>query len=121
MQAMHGAKAKNDNIDSQMIAVLLRGGMLPQSYVSPAAMRATRDLFRRWRHLRRQRAEWLTHLQHTHSTENLPEIGKKIAYKANRDGVAERCTDPAGHKSLEDDLALLAHDDRLHRDMALTL
>jgi Transposase len=33
MKAIHGGKAKNDKIDSQKIAVLLRGGMLPQAYV----------------------------------------------------------------------------------------
>src|SRR5262245_6746287 len=47
MQALHGGKAKNDQIDSQKIAVLLRGGMLPQASVSPAALRAPRDLLRR--------------------------------------------------------------------------
>ena len=31
MQAMHGGKAKNDKIDSPKIAVLLRGGLLPQA------------------------------------------------------------------------------------------
>jgi transposase len=44
MKAIHGGKAKNDKIDAQKIAVLLRGGMLPQAYVYPAEMRATRDL-----------------------------------------------------------------------------
>jgi transposase len=29
MKASHGGKAKNDQIDAQKIAVLLRGGMLP--------------------------------------------------------------------------------------------
>ena len=47
MKAIHGGKAKNDRIDSHKIAVLLRGGMLPQAYVYPAAMRSTRDLIRR--------------------------------------------------------------------------
>jgi transposase len=31
MKAIHGGKAKNDRIDAQKIAVLLRGGMLPQA------------------------------------------------------------------------------------------
>ena len=31
MKAIHGGKAKNDKSDSQKIAVLLRGGMLPQA------------------------------------------------------------------------------------------
>ena len=31
MKAIHGGKAKNDTIDSQNIAALLRGGLLPQA------------------------------------------------------------------------------------------
>jgi hypothetical protein len=33
MQAIHGGKAQNDKSDSQKIAALLRGGMLPQASV----------------------------------------------------------------------------------------
>ena len=86
MKAIHGGKAKNDQIDSQKIAALLRGGMLPQAYVYPARMRATRDLLWRRIHLMRKRAELLAHVQNTHSQYNLPDIGKKIAYQANREG-----------------------------------
>src|SRR4051812_40675042 len=39
MKAIHGGKAKNDKRDAQKIAVLLRGGMLPQAYVYPAERR----------------------------------------------------------------------------------
>jgi len=35
MKAIHGGKAQNDKIDSHKIAILLRGGMLPQAYVYP--------------------------------------------------------------------------------------
>src|SRR5438093_895446 len=121
MKAIHGGKAKNDKIDSQKIAVLLRGGMLPQAYVYPAEMRATRDLLRRRLHLTRKRAELLAHVQQTNSQYNLPEIGKKIASKANREGVAERFPDPAVHKSVAVDLALIDYDDRLLSDVELTL
>jgi len=38
-------------------------------------------------------------------------MGKKIAYKANRAGIAERLPDPAVHKSIEVDLALLGSSD----------
>jgi hypothetical protein len=31
MKAIHGGKAKHDTIDSQTIAALRRGGMLPQA------------------------------------------------------------------------------------------
>jgi len=119
MKAIHGGKAKNDKIDAQKIAVLLRGGMLPQAYVYPAEMRATRDLLRRRMHLMRKRAELLAHVQNTNSQYNLPEIGKKIAYKANRDGIAERFPDPAVQKSIEVDLALIGYYDPLLTDLEL--
>jgi transposase len=121
MKAIHGGKAKNDKIDSQKIAALLRGGMLPQAYVYPAAMRATRDLLRRRTHLMRKRAELLAHVQNTNSQYNLPEIGKKIAYKANRDGVAERFAEAAVQKTIEVDLALITYYDELLKDLELSL
>src|SRR3989475_1060544 len=121
MKSIHGGKAKNDKIDAQKIAVLLRGGMLPQAYVYPAEMRATRDLLRRRLHLTRKRAELLAHIQNTNSQYNLPEIGKKIAYKANRGGVAARFPDPAVHKSVEVDLALIDFYDQLLRNVELTI
>jgi transposase len=121
MKAIHGGKATNDKIDAQNIAVLLRGGMLPQAYVYPAEMRATRALLRRRLHLTRKRAELLAHIQNTNSQYNLPEIGKKIAYKANRGGVAERFPDPAVQKSVEVDLALIDFYDQLLRDVELTI
>jgi transposase len=121
MKAIHGGKAKNDKIDSQTIAVLLRGGMLPQAYVYPAAMRATRDLLRRRMPLMRKRAELLAHIQKTNSQYTLPEIGKKLASKGNRDGVAARFLDPAVQKSIEVDLALIDHYDQLLSDVELPI
>jgi transposase len=80
-------------------------------------MRATRDLLRRRVHLMRQRAELLTPIQNTNSQYNLPEMGKKLAYKANRDGVAERFADPAVQKRIAVDLALIGPYDELLRDV----
>ena len=121
MKAIPGGKAKNDQIDSHKIAVLLRGGMLPQAYVSPAEMRATRDLLRRRMPLAHTRGELLAHVHNTNSQSTLPAIGTNIADKANRDGVAERCAAPAVHKSMEVDLALVSSDDALLRDVELTI
>jgi hypothetical protein len=59
MKAIHGEKVKNDKIDSQKIAALLRGGMLPMAYVYPQAMRSTRNLLRRRLYLARQPASLL--------------------------------------------------------------
>jgi hypothetical protein len=121
MKAIHGGQANNDTIDAQKIAVLLRGGMLPQASVSPAEMRATRDLLRRRIPLMRPRAALLAHLHNTKSQYNLPDIGQKIASTANRTGVAERFPEPTVQKRVAVDLALMAHDDRRLRDVALSL
>jgi transposase len=121
MTAIHGGKAKNDKSDSQKIAALLRGGMLPQAYVYPAQLRATRALLRRPMPLAPKRAELLAHVQNTHSPYHLPAIGKTIAYKATRQGGAARCAAPAVHKSSEVDLALITSYDALRREVELTL
>ena len=92
---------------------------MPQAYVYPAEMRATRDLLRRRMHLMHKRAELLSHIQNTNHQYNLPEMGKKIAYKANREGVAERFVDTAVQKSIEVDLALIDHYDKLLSDIEL--
>ncbi len=119
MKAIHGGKAKNDKIDAHKIAVLLRSGMLPQAYVYPAEMRATRDLLRRRCHLVRKRAELLAHIQNTNSQYNLPEIGKKLAYKANRGGVEEHFPDPSVRKTIEVDISLIDHYDQVLGEVEL--
>jgi transposase len=121
MKAIHGGKAKNDKIDSHKIAVLLRGGMLPQAYVYPAAMRSTRDLIRRRLHLVRKRGQLLAHIQNTRAQYNLPAFGRKLAYRANRAGVVEHFADPSVQKSIEVDLALIDHYDALVTDLELTI
>jgi transposase len=119
MKAIHGGKAKNDRLEAYKIAMLLRGGMIPQAYVYPAERRATRDLLRRRMHLMRKRAALLTHIHNTNSQDHLPTIGQNIAYTANGAGVAERCREPAVQKSIEVDLALIAHYDHLLSDLEL--
>jgi hypothetical protein len=92
---------------------------LVMAYVYPPKMRATRDLLRRRMYLMRKRAELLAHVQNTNSQYNLPEIGKKIAYKANRQGVTERFCDPSVQRSIEVDLKLMDHYDQLLTDLEL--
>ena len=84
MKAIHGGKAKNDRIDSLKIARLLRSSMIPQAYVYPKKMRATRDLIRRRSHFVRNRADLLAHIQITNSQYNLPSFEKKINSKGKR-------------------------------------
>ena len=117
MKAIHGGKAKNDRIDALKIATLLRGGMLPQAYVYPAGMRATRDLLRRRLHLVRKRGQLLAHIQMTNQQYNLPAFAKRIAYPSNREGVADHFEDRVVRKSVAVDLALLDRYDTLLVDL----
>ena len=68
-----------------------------------------------------QRAELLAPIQKTHSQYNRPAIGTKLAYKANRQGVAERFPEPAVQKSIAVDLRLIDHYDQRLRDMELCI
>jgi hypothetical protein len=121
MNASPGGIATHEKLDSHPIAVLRRGGMRPQASVYPAARRATRDLLRRRIPLMPTRAALWAQGHHTHSQDHLPEIGKTIASKANRDGVAARFADPAGPQSRAVDLALIPSDDQLLPDLERSL
>jgi transposase len=84
-------------------------------------MRSTRDLLRRRMHLMRQRSERLAHIQNTNHQYNLPPIGKKIAYKSNRGGVAERFADAGVREIVRLDLELIGQYDRLLTDLELQI
>ena len=77
MKAIHGGKTKNDRLDSEKIAILLRGGMLPEAYAYPRAMRPTRDLLRRRARLVRMRSELLGHVQLSKYQYNLDPFKKR--------------------------------------------
>ena len=74
---------------------------------------------RRRLYLVRKRGQLLAHIQNTNHQYNLPEITAKLAYKANREGFVERFDDPSVRKSMEIDLDLVAHFDRIIRDLEL--
>jgi transposase len=109
MKAIHGGKAKNDRIDANKIARLLRGGNFPLAYVYPQGMRETRDLLRRRNFLVRQRSGLFTHLQILNSQYNLPPFAKKIACPANRAelDIAARFSDPSVRRNAAADLAVI--------------
>ena len=93
--------------------------MLPQAFVYPAAMRATRDLLRRRLHFVRKRGQLLAHIQNTIHQYNLDPFGRRIAYPSNREGLLEHFPDPAVRKSI--DLALLERYDALIADLEIVI
>jgi transposase len=109
MKAVHGGKSKNDRLDAATLAGLLRGGLFPQAYVYPAAMRETRDLLRRRTFLVRQRSHLLAHVQNTNSQYNLPPFDFRLARPSARehDTIVSRFTHPSLQLSMRTDLELI--------------
>ena len=121
MKAIHGAKTKNDRIDSQKIALLLRAGMIPMAYVYPADMRSTRDLLRRRMYFVHKRSELLSHIQNTKSQYNLPDFEKRLDRKSNRSGINQHFNDPSVRKSMELNISLLDIYETLLKEVELFL
>src|SRR5262245_52635724 len=82
-------------------------------------MRATRDRLRQRCHLVHKRAELLAHIHNTNSQYHLPEIGKKLAYKANRAGVEDQFPDPSVRKTMAVDVSLIDHYNKLFGEVKL--
>lgn len=123
MKAIHGGKAKNDRIDSEKIARLLKAGMLPQAYAYPARMRATRDLLRRRMMFARYRGDLTAHIQNTVSQYNLPPLGARAGRKKERADIPAHFPDPVVRQMVELDITVIDHLDEqlrvLEKDLAL--
>jgi transposase len=63
LKAIHGGKNKNDRIDSEKIAHLLRTNLIPPAYVYPSAKRPLRALLRQRTYFVWQRADLLARIQ----------------------------------------------------------
>jgi transposase len=107
MKLIHGGKGKNDRIDADKIARLLRCGSFPLAYAYPKGMRETRDLLRRRTYLVRQRSGLLTHIHIVNSQYNLPAIDKQLRWDSNQEGVAERFTSASVRQNVSVDLRLI--------------
>jgi transposase len=112
MKAIHGGKKKDDKLDSEKIARLIRGGTFPLSYVYPRQMRATRDLVRRRMFLVRRRSELLAHVQLINQQCNCDPFEKVLKYAGNRD-ILDRFTDDSVRLSVQADLQIVGHYDKL--------
>jgi transposase len=121
MRAIHGGKTKNDEIDSEKIARMLRGGMFPISYVYPKQMRATRDLLRRRTFLMRRRSELLMHLHNTHLQYNQFPPRGRLAHASNRVQLAESFSDESVRKMVQVDRDLVDYLDDQLRELELYL
>ena len=120
MKAIHGGKKKDDKIDSEKIARLIRGGTFPMSYVYPREMRATRDLARRRMFLVRRRSELLTHVQLLNHQYNYDPFEGTLKYAGNRD-ILDRFAEDSARLNVEADLQMVGHYDQLIKQLETNL
>ena len=121
LKAIHGGKTKSDRIDSEKLAMLLRGGNFPTSYVYPKEMRGTRDLLRRRGNVVRRRSATLVHVQIVNHQQNLPAFQKKISYKSNRQNIAERYEEDSIQRTITLDVELIDFYDKKIQELDLYL
>jgi transposase len=107
MKAIHGGKAKNDRIDSEKIARLLRGGTFPLAHVYPKEMRGTRDLLRRRNLFVRRRAELLAHVQNTFTQYNVPTASGKGRDRLREGDVGSSFEDGSVQVMLDADVEVI--------------
>jgi transposase len=112
LKAIHGGKNKNDRIDSEKIAHLLRSNLIPPGYVYPAAKRPLRALLRQRLLYVWNRSELLARIQSHQLAYNRPTSRQNIY---NRESWTEQLLasepDPVRQLALQNDLALIGHYD----------
>jgi transposase len=121
MKAIHGGKKKDDKLDSEKIARLIRGGTFPLSYVYPREMRATRDLVRRRMFLVRRRSELLAHVQLMNQQYNHDPFEKMLKYAGNRGDVLDRFVESSAQLNVAADLQMVGHYDQLLKQLETNL
>ena len=113
VKLIHGGKNKNDRVDSEKLAHLLRSNLIPPAYVYPARLRPLRALWRQrllyvWR-----RAELLARIQSHQLAHNRCPIKQT---RPNRDpweqALLTQEPDPIRQLALQNDLAMIRHYDR---------
>ena len=108
LKAIHGGKNKNDRIDSEKIAHLLRANLIPPAYVYPAALRPLRALWRQWLCYVWRRAELLARIQSQELAQNRCPIKQS---RPNRDPwekqLLAREENPLRQLALQNDLAMI--------------
>ena len=112
LKAIHGGKNKNDRIDSEKIAHLLRANLIPPAYVYPADKRPLRALLRQRLFFVWRRSELLARIQsHQLAHNRAPEKQTR----SNRDPWEQRLLAAEDHPlrqlALQNDMAMIRHFD----------
>jgi transposase len=113
LKHIHGGKNKNDKLDSEKLAHLLRTNLIPPSYVYPRERRPMRGLLRQRMSYVWERSTLLGHLQMNQQSEGIDPVPKG---GHNRDVWEERIlsqyTDPLHRLAVKCDMELIRSYDR---------
>lgn len=113
LRLIHGGKNKNDKLDSEKLAHLLRTNLIPPSYIYPRERRPMRALLRQRMSYVWERSTLLGHLSMNQTAEGLVPVAKG---GHNRDVWEERIlaqyTDPLHQLAVECDMELIRSYDR---------
>jgi len=112
LKAIHGGKNKNDRIDSEKLAHLLRTNLIPPAYVYPAEQRPLRALLRQRILYVWNRSQLLARIQSHQLAHNRPTLRQT---RPNREPWEEKLLaqedNPIRQLALQNDLALIGHYD----------
>jgi transposase len=109
MKAISGSKKKNDKLDSQTLAELMRCNFFPPAYAYPREMRPTRDLLRRRSYFVSLRSGANTHIQESFAQEAILDVnGWDVKNKKTRHSLIERMQEPIQQLTISCDLDLMA-------------
>jgi transposase len=112
LKAIHGGKNKNDRLDSEKIAHLLRTNFIPPGYVYPTEKRPLRALLRQRLLYVWNRTELLARIQSHQLAHNRPTTRQTLY---NREPWGKNLLasepDPVRQLALQNDLALIGHYD----------
>jgi len=114
MKAIAGNKQKNDPLDAETIAHLMRSNLFPQAYPYPKEMRAVRDLLRRRHRLVRHRSEAYTHVQLLLRQQGICEFrGKDVKSVSGKQQILKSLADPDVYYLVNSDMLLIEQLDKL--------
>jgi len=118
LKAIHGGKNKNDRIDSEKIAHLLRSNLIPPAYVYPADKRPLRALLRQRLFYVWRRAELLARIASHQLAHNRVPPKQTRRVRAPWAGQVLAAEDhPLRQLALQNDLAMIGHFDTQLRQL----
>ena len=113
LKHIHGGKNKNDRLDSEKLAHLLRTNLIPPSYIYPREHRPMRGLLRQRMSYVWERSTLMGHLQMNQQSEGIQPVPKG---GHNRDvweeRILEQYTDPLHRLAVHSDMELIRSYDR---------